>query len=54
MGDVLDINEKILDKIIKELVKEFDDLSPEEKYIMIEEYFNNRDKFSIEDVRRVG
>lgn len=55
MGDILDMNEKILDKIIKDLVKDFDDLSPEEKYIMLEEYFNNRDKYSIEDVlRRVG
>ena len=50
---VLDLSEKLLDQIIKEAILGFEDLTAEEKIILLEEYCEKYQQFiSLEDVRR--
>jgi hypothetical protein len=35
---VLDLSEKLTDRCIKEVIMDFDNMSPEEKLILLEEY----------------
>ena len=52
MDNVLDLNPKILDNIIKELILRFDGLSPEEQFILLEDY-KERNDISYDLVRNV-
>ena len=49
---VLDLCEKLKDKIIKECILGFETLTPEDQLILLEEYCNNyNEKIDIEELR---
>lgn len=50
---VLDLSEKLLDQIIKETILGFEEMTPEEKIILLEDYAEKYRQFiNLEDVRR--
>ena len=53
-GSVLDLSEKLLDKVIKDAILEFEGLTPEEQIILLEEYAEKRYNIVYEKVRRAN
>mgnify|MGYP005999651211 CR=1 FL=1 len=50
---VLDLTEKLIDKCIKDLVLGFDNMTPEEKMILLEEYSEKYyNLIELDDVKR--